>query len=237
MSVLEINFCVDCGNSVKGNKYCSKCGKEIKITVLTSDENEVSLKGNNQVKVTESCEVDKSNGKELLKRHSDEETKNAEFFANELHNPKLYRNFSEWIRTMYNNNQIDVVEADYLIIKYSQLKNNLKSKVNKGDISLMQALDMMNLTFNIVKQKSLVSSSKLNFKSSKFNPKSGLFNFNSSDAKLTFWGILGLIGVLFLLGGEKVFETPQDLGGFPAWVGFLPIAFIGWILAKSIDSN
>jgi len=169
MSVSGINFCINCGNSVKGNKYCSKCGKKVESTVLASNENNVSLKGNNQVKETESCEFDKSNGKELLKSHTDEETKNAEFFANELHNPKLYRNFSERIRTLYKNNQIDNVEADYLIIKYSQLKNNLKSKVNKGDISLMQALNMMNLTFDIVKQKSIVSSSKS-------NPKSGMIH-------------------------------------------------------------
>lgn len=52
MSVSEISFCIDCGNSVKGSKYCSKCGKEVVSTALDPEENNVGLKENNQVKKT-----------------------------------------------------------------------------------------------------------------------------------------------------------------------------------------
>ena len=52
MSVSEISFCIDCGNSVKGSKYCSKCGKEVVRTALDPEENNVDLKENNQVKKT-----------------------------------------------------------------------------------------------------------------------------------------------------------------------------------------
>ena len=50
MSVSEINFCIQCGNSVTGSKYCSKCGNEVASTVLAPKENNVGLKGSNQVK-------------------------------------------------------------------------------------------------------------------------------------------------------------------------------------------
>tara|TARA_B110000259_G_C13779145_1_gene307855 strand:- start:155 stop:562 length:408 start_codon:yes stop_codon:yes gene_type:complete len=134
MSVSEINFCIQCGNSVTGSKYCSKCGNEVASTVLATKENNVGLNEN-------------------------------------IHVPKKPSKDSS---------------------------NNTKYK-------------------------------------SKSNHKTGVFNFNSSDAKLLFWGILGIIGGLFLLAGEKVFESPQDVG-FPIWVMLLIFAFIGWILAKSIDS-
>jgi len=52
MSVSEINFCIQCGNSVKRSKYCSKCGNEVASTILATKENNFGFKGSNQVKET-----------------------------------------------------------------------------------------------------------------------------------------------------------------------------------------
>ena len=40
MSVSEINFCIQCGNSVTGSKYCSKCGNEVASTTLFEKDKE-----------------------------------------------------------------------------------------------------------------------------------------------------------------------------------------------------
>ena len=64
--------------------------------------------------------------------------------------------------------------------------------------------------------------------------KTGVFGFNSKDAKLLFWGIVGIVGALFLQGGEKITETPSD-SEFPVWVLLLGFVFGGWVLAKSMD--
>lgn len=142
-----MSLCSNCGFIVKGNNYCPQCGQQI----FSEKQNKVFLK--DQLTLTTQDSIVEP-----------EEYEASETVANELLNPKLYRNFLEKIRACYKNNLIDVVEADYLRIKYFQLKNNLKTRINNGDLSLFQALDNMGLTFDIVKQKNILSSTNSNNK-------------------------------------------------------------------------
>tara|TARA_B100002052_G_C15497096_1_gene425466 strand:+ start:35 stop:559 length:525 start_codon:yes stop_codon:yes gene_type:complete len=68
----------------------------------------------------------------------------------------------------------------------------------------------------------------------KESKKTGVFGFNSLDSKLLFWGIVGIVGALFFMGGEKITETPSD-EPFALWQLLLGIVFVGWVLAKWID--
>ena len=68
----------------------------------------------------------------------------------------------------------------------------------------------------------------------KESKKTGVFAFNSLDSKLLFWGIVGIVGSLFFMGGEKITETPSD-EPFALWQLLLGIVFVGWVLAKWID--
>ena len=90
MSVSEINFCTQCGNSVKGSKYCFKCGNEVASTVLATKENNFGLKEGNQVKEKkvfnshiEEIETDFNNDKisldELPKKPSKDSSNNTKY--------------------------------------------------------------------------------------------------------------------------------------------------------------
>ena len=67
----------------------------------------------------------------------------------------------------------------------------------------------------------------------KESKKPGVFGFNSLDSKLLFWGIVGIVGSLFFMAGEKITEAPTEPGAL--WQVLLGIVFIGWVLAKWID--
>ena len=63
-----------------------------------------------------------------------------------------------------------------------------------------------------------------------------MFKFKSTDAKLLFWGINGLLVFIFMFDPAGLLESPEGLG-FPVWIAVVIMSFVAWVLAKFTDRD
>ena len=124
-----------------------------------------------------------------------------------------------------------------LLKKYSEDEQIVMVNKNYNDedvanMSESKRRDIIDMRLIYAKRK---KTKERTIKNEKKKRKKGLFYFNSNDAKLVFWGVLVILGLIAFVGDkENLLVSPEGLG-FPLWIMFLIIIVVGWVLAKFID--
>jgi hypothetical protein len=125
----------------------------------------------------------------------------------------------ELLKKYSENEQIEMVNKNY----------NDEDVANMSESKRRDIIDMRLIYAKKEKAK------ERTIKNEKKKRKKGLFYFYSNDAKLLFWGVLAILGLIAFVGEKEILlESPSGLG-FPLWIMFLLIIVVVWVLAKFID--